>query len=216
MSFAKSFSRSWLSSRVPLLCSSNRRNNRASSSPASAGRHSSWASRQRPFTSHRSNALSLTGDTDSMRAMEDDALECFIASDASALVEHTKKVVVLEDDDVLHLSHGAFGIYSASDGQRGDKFLTDGVSLACRQLSTLDMEVASIMKGGYEHFMAKEIHAQPDSILQTMRGGSLSFLMVPVAWTLTFELLSNHMTVLRGHSVDQPRNLAKSVTVTEH
>ena len=35
---------------------------------------------------------------------------------------------------------------------------------------TLVMEVASIMKGGYDHFMGKEIHEQPDSILQTMRG----------------------------------------------
>ena len=39
-----------------------------------------------------------------------------------------------------------------------------------RRLSTLEMEVASIMKGGFDHFMAKEIHEQPDSILQTMRG----------------------------------------------
>jgi glutamine---fructose-6-phosphate transaminase (isomerizing) len=110
-----------------------------------------------------------SSDSASMRAMEDDALECFIASDASSFVEHTKKVVVLEDDDVLHLSRGAYGIYSASDGQRGDVF-SDGVSLVRRQLSTLDIEVASIMKGGYDHYMAKEIHEQPDSILQTMRG----------------------------------------------
>ena len=39
-----------------------------------------------------------------------------------------------------------------------------------RALLTLEMEVAQIMKGGYEHFMQKEIHEQPDSILQTMRG----------------------------------------------
>ena len=109
-------------------------------------------------------------DKESMRAMEDDALECFIASDASAFVEHTKKAVVLEDDDVLHLCRGAYGIYSASAGRCMGDIAADAVSLVRRQLSTLDMEVASIMKGGYDHYMAKEIHEQPDSILQTMRG----------------------------------------------
>lgn len=108
-----------------------------------------------------------------MRAMESDALECFIASDASAFVEHTKKIVVLEDDDVLHLRRGAYGIYNnaASAGTTNEHAsTTNRTSLVRRQMSTLDMEVASITKGGYNHFMAKEIHEQPDSILQTMRG----------------------------------------------
>ena len=39
-----------------------------------------------------------------------------------------------------------------------------------RALLTLEMEVAQIMKGGYDHFMKKEIHEQPDSVLQTMSG----------------------------------------------
>ena len=39
-----------------------------------------------------------------------------------------------------------------------------------RALLTLEMEVAQIMKGGYAHFMQKEIHEQPESIHQTMRG----------------------------------------------
>lgn len=110
-----------------------------------------------------------SSDNESMQAMEDDALECFIASDASAFVEHTKKVVVLEDNDVLHLCKGAYGIYSAPAGQQ-ENLSAEGVSLVRRQLSTLDLEVASIMKGGYNHYMAKEIHEQPESILQTMRG----------------------------------------------
>ena len=39
-----------------------------------------------------------------------------------------------------------------------------------RALLTLEMEVAQIMKGGYDHFMKKEIHEQPDSVQQTMSG----------------------------------------------
>ena len=111
------------------------------------------------------------GDHGAMRSMAGDALECFLASDASAFVEHTKKVVVLEDGDVLHLCAGAYGIYAT----RGDGVSTcpSGISSpkpVPRGLSTLDMEVAHIMKGGWDHFMQKEIHEQPDSILQTMRG----------------------------------------------
>ena len=141
----------------------------------------------------------VTGDARTMAEMSSDALECFVASDASAFVEHTKKVVVLEDGDVLHLCRGAYGIYNAGEGLGSEndngnnssnlaRGRTSGGDLASlnsttsaatsltasapvpRRLSTLEMEVASIMKGGYDHFMAKEIHEQPDSILQTMRG----------------------------------------------
>jgi glutamine---fructose-6-phosphate transaminase (isomerizing) len=110
-----------------------------------------------------------SSDNESMRAMEADALECFIASDASAFVEHTNKAVLLEDDDVLHLFRGSYGIYASAE-QTEKNSAPDAVSLVRRQLSTLDMELASIMKGGYDHYMAKEIHEQPESILQTMRG----------------------------------------------
>jgi glutamine---fructose-6-phosphate transaminase (isomerizing) len=115
------------------------------------------------------------GDVGAMRSMAGDALECFLASDASAFVEHTKKVVVLEDGDVLHLCKGAYGIYATSPGDESAGIVGGGVSGAPpkpvpRGLSTLDMEVAHIMKGGWDHFMQKEIHEQPDSLLQTMRG----------------------------------------------
>ncbi|KAK9819951.1 hypothetical protein WJX72_004305 [[Myrmecia] bisecta] len=91
-----------------------------------------------------------------------EALECFLASDASAVVEHTKKVVVLEDNDVVHLCKGAYGIFNAK--------MTDRHMAVPRVLETLEMEVNHIMKGGYDHFMQKEIHEQPESLLQTMRG----------------------------------------------
>ncbi len=56
-----------------------------------------------------------------------------------------------------------------ADGQRpGD--LTGCICAPPACLQILEMEVASIMKGAYDHFMQKEIHEQPESILQTMRG----------------------------------------------
>ncbi|GBF90739.1 hypothetical protein Rsub_03040 [Raphidocelis subcapitata] len=89
------------------------------------------------------------------------AIEVWAASDASAVIEHTKKVLVLEDDDVLHVAGGGYGIYNAAN--RGDEAVP-------RVLQTLQLEVDQIMKGGYDHFMQKEIHEQPEALLQTMRG----------------------------------------------
>ena len=140
-----------------------------------------------------------------------EALECFVASDASAVVEHTKqcalspslaceyrsmgratsrsahahkrtfswflnhlvrsqgsvgrgatlstpcafvnghtmcnwfRVIVLEDNDVVHLRAGAYGIFNAS--------ITERHTAVPRLLETLNMEVSQIMKGGYDTFM---------------------------------------------------------------
>lgn len=72
------------------------------------------------------------------------------------------RVVVLEDNDVVHLCKGAYGIFNIGHPDR---------SLAVpRVLQTLEMEVNHIMKGGYDHFMQKEIHEQPESVTETMRG----------------------------------------------
>mmetsp|Transcript_5978 Transcript_5978/g.15895 ORF Transcript_5978/g.15895 Transcript_5978/m.15895 type:complete len:698 (-) Transcript_5978:1845-3938(-) len=90
------------------------------------------------------------------------AIECWLASDASAVVEHTKRVIVLEDNDVLHLTGGGYGIYNTAQ--------QDVEEAVPRVLLTLQMEVEQIMKGGADHFMQKEIHEQPESLLQTMRG----------------------------------------------
>jgi glucosamine--fructose-6-phosphate aminotransferase (isomerizing) len=89
-------------------------------------------------------------------------LECWIASDASAVVEHTKQVTVLEDGDVLHVCSGGWGIYNVNEA--------DVEKAVPRALQTLEIEVEQIMKGGYDHYMLKEIHEQPGSVIQTMRG----------------------------------------------
>ena len=69
---------------------------------------------------------------------------------------------MLEDNDVVHLCKGAYGIFNVGHPDR---------SLAVpRVLQTLEMEVNHIMKGGYDHFMQKEIHEQPESVTETMRG----------------------------------------------
>eukprot|EP00238_Polyblepharides_amylifera_P007804 CAMPEP_0196599112 /NCGR_PEP_ID=MMETSP1081-20130531/94687_1 /TAXON_ID=36882 /ORGANISM="Pyramimonas amylifera, Strain CCMP720" /LENGTH=235 /DNA_ID=CAMNT_0041924867 /DNA_START=787 /DNA_END=1494 /DNA_ORIENTATION=- len=93
--------------------------------------------------------------------------EYFFASDASAVVEHTKSVLYLEDDDVAHVCLGRYHVY------RVDRDHPSGPTRAPthdRVVQTLQMEVHQIMKGGYDHFMQKEIHEQPQSLIGTMRG----------------------------------------------
>ncbi|KAJ1857317.1 glutamine--fructose-6-phosphate transaminase (isomerizing) [Coemansia sp. RSA 2703] len=89
-------------------------------------------------------------------------LEYFLASDPSAIIEHTRRVLYLEDDDMAHISgKGDLHIYRL----RRD----DGLS-SIRSIKTLEMELAAIMKGNFPHFMLKEIYEQPESVVNTIRG----------------------------------------------
>lgn len=89
-------------------------------------------------------------------------IEFFIASDASAIVEHTKRVLYLEDDDIAHIAGGQLQIHRL----RRDEVNTP----ATRIIETLELEINAIMKGKFDHFMQKEIYEQPDSVVNTMRG----------------------------------------------
>ncbi|PIA34588.1 hypothetical protein AQUCO_03700107v1 [Aquilegia coerulea] len=96
--------------------------------------------------------------------------EFFFSSDAHALVEHTKKVLVIEDGEVVHLKEGAVSILKFDyDKAKNAVGLTRPASVQ-RALSILEMEVEQINKGTYEHYMQKEIHEQPESLKTTMRG----------------------------------------------
>ncbi|KAL3348425.1 hypothetical protein AABB24_021871 [Solanum stoloniferum] len=94
--------------------------------------------------------------------------ELFLSSDANALVEHTKKVLVIEDGEVVHIKDGGVSIYKFDKVKNGGT-LSRPASVE-RALSILEMEVEQINKGKYEHYMQKEIHEQPESLTTTMRG----------------------------------------------
>ena len=98
-------------------------------------------------------------------------VEYYLASDASAVVEHTKNVMFLEDGDVLALRRGTYEIFNRGDAS-GSCTASRGGALSPRPraLQTLNLEISSIMKGGYDHFMQKEIFEQPETVLQSMRG----------------------------------------------
>ncbi|KAK7951926.1 glucosamine-fructose-6-phosphate aminotransferase [Apiospora aurea] len=108
---------------------------------------------------------SLLHRSQSRAFMTDDGMpmpaEFFLSSDPSAIVEHTKKVMYLEDDDIAHIHEGSLNIHRLKKA--------DGTSNV-RNIQTLELELQEIMKGKFDHFMQKEIFEQPESVVNTMRG----------------------------------------------
>ena len=97
--------------------------------------------------------------TEEIHPCDGDAVEYFFASDASAIIEHTNRVIFLEDDDVAAVKAGVLSIHR--NNKEGD---------FAREITTLKMEIQQIMKGNFSSFMQKEIFEQPESVVNTMRG----------------------------------------------
>jgi glucosamine--fructose-6-phosphate aminotransferase (isomerizing) len=84
--------------------------------------------------------------------------EYFVASDAAAVMEHTRSVVYLNDGDVAVLTGDG---YRVIDGDERD---------LQRHIADIDWDLGAIELGGYPHFMLKEICEQPQSLAGTLRG----------------------------------------------
>ncbi|MEQ9657524.1 glutamine--fructose-6-phosphate transaminase (isomerizing), partial [Fulvivirga sp.] len=84
--------------------------------------------------------------------------EFFLASDATPIIEYTNEVVYLNEYEIAVINNNELKIKNTQD-----------VPLT-PYIQTLDMELEAIEKGGYEHFMLKEIFEQPKSISDCMRG----------------------------------------------
>lgn len=84
--------------------------------------------------------------------------EYFLASDATPIVEYTDRLIYLEDEQVATLSRDGYNISSLNEDH------LDPV------ITRVDFDVDNIDKGGYDHYMLKEIHEQPSSVADTMRG----------------------------------------------
>jgi len=98
-------------------------------------------------------------ETEEIHPCDGDAVEYFFASDASAIIEHTNRVIFLEDDDVAAVKLGVLSIHRSN--KEGE---------LAREITTLKMEIQQIMKGNFSSFMQKEIFEQPESVVNTMRG----------------------------------------------
>ena len=94
----------------------------------------------------------------------EDNNEFFVASDASPFVEYTKNAIYLEDEEMAIIQLGK----DVEVRKIHDDSLVDPI------VHALQMSLEQIEKGGYEHFMLKEIHEQPKAITDTFRGRMLS------------------------------------------
>ncbi|HTY00117.1 MAG TPA: glutamine--fructose-6-phosphate transaminase (isomerizing) [Bacteroidota bacterium] len=84
--------------------------------------------------------------------------ENFVASDASAVVDHTRQVVYLSDGEIAEITAKGFRTMTIDD-----------IAVE-KEIEEITFELAQIERGGFDHFMLKEIHEQPETIRNAMRG----------------------------------------------
>lgn len=82
----------------------------------------------------------------------------FIGSDATPIIEYTKKVIYLQDEEMAIIEKGKLQIKDLRNEVKNPK------------VELLDMEIEALEKSGFEHFMLKEIYQQPDTVADCMRG----------------------------------------------
>ena len=110
--------------------------------------------------------------------------EHFLASDASPIIEYTKEVVYVND-------------YEIAIVRRNELILKNlGNEIQTPYIQKLDMELAAIEKGGYEHFMLKEIHEQAETVHDCLRGR-----LLPDVGQIIMSGIDNHLEML----VNAPR-----------
>jgi glutamine---fructose-6-phosphate transaminase (isomerizing) len=84
--------------------------------------------------------------------------EFFVASDASAILEHTRSVVYLDDGEMAVLTRDGYRVRNLTDTH------------VDKPVNQIEWDLATIERGGFSHFMLKEIFEQPESLTNTVRG----------------------------------------------
>jgi glucosamine--fructose-6-phosphate aminotransferase (isomerizing) len=84
--------------------------------------------------------------------------EYFLASDASAIVNYTKRVIYLKDSSLVVLN------------RQGHTIMDLDKKVVAHEIHQIDYSAEAIAKGGYQHFMLKEIFEQPETVRNAMRG----------------------------------------------
>ena len=82
----------------------------------------------------------------------------YLASDVSAIVNYTQKVIYLDDNDIVIAHRGHYEIINLQN------------HAVQRKIKEIDFDSDAVAKGGFDHFMLKEIFEQPESLRNTMRG----------------------------------------------
>ncbi|MDB5105018.1 MAG: glmS [Fibrobacteres bacterium] len=83
--------------------------------------------------------------------------EFFLASDVAPIVEHTQKVVYLDDNDMVVLN-GSYKITNQANAE------------VRREVQNIEFSAEQVARGNFEHFMLKEIFEQPNTVLNSLRG----------------------------------------------
>ena len=81
-----------------------------------------------------------------------------VASDVSAIVEHTRQVIYLNDGDVARITPEGVNVYTLDNAP------------VTREVKAIEWNLDAVEKGGYDHFMLKEIFEQPETLRNTIRG----------------------------------------------
>lgn len=88
--------------------------------------------------------------------------EFFLASDVSAIINYTQKVVYLDDNDIVEIKDGHYNIVTLNSNE------------VQREVENVEFDADAVAKGGFAHFMLKEIFEQPEVLRNTMRGRLLT------------------------------------------
>ncbi|WP_394282605.1 glutamine--fructose-6-phosphate transaminase (isomerizing) [Frisingicoccus sp.] len=80
----------------------------------------------------------------------------YIASDIPAVLKHTRKIYILEDGEIVKLTRDGVTVYN------------EDMDVIEKEVTEIQWDVSAAEKGGYEHFMMKEIHEQPKAVRDTV------------------------------------------------
>lgn len=80
----------------------------------------------------------------------------YIASDIPAVLKHTRKIYILEDGEIVKLTRDGVTVYN------------EDLDVIDKEVTEIQWDVSAAEKGGYEHFMMKEIHEQPKAVRDTV------------------------------------------------
>ncbi|HWK89376.1 MAG TPA: glutamine--fructose-6-phosphate transaminase (isomerizing), partial [Longimicrobium sp.] len=84
--------------------------------------------------------------------------QTFVASDAAAVIAHTRDVIYMDDGDMATVTKDGYTVHRRGQGPVN------------RPISHVDWDLSEVERGGYDHFMLKEIMEQPATLRETMRG----------------------------------------------
>ena len=84
--------------------------------------------------------------------------EVIIASDVSAIIDRTKQVIYLEDGELIDVHEGSYTVHDFEGGLRD------------KRIDMVDWDVEAATKGGFDHYLLKEIMEQPAAVVETTRG----------------------------------------------